>query len=67
METEQNFIEDNDRMDELDLEVGKEEVERPLNVELVFGSNEPNDGKVLCVNCGKKSHLQKTCKNKDTN
>ena len=34
VETEQNFIEDNDRMDESDLEVCEEEAERLLNVEL---------------------------------
>ena len=46
METEQNFIEDNSRMDESDLEVCEEEAERLLNVELVVGSYEPNDGRL---------------------
>ena len=40
MVTRQNFIQDNERMDESDLEDCEEEAKRLLNVELVVGTND---------------------------
>ena len=54
MDTEQNRRQRSDGRVEPRVWRCEEEVERLLTVEFVVGSNEPNDGRVPCVKCGKK-------------